>query len=310
MRKKIFTLFKIIFSFLFIFFLIKNIDSNKIIAQLSSLKLNFTFFSLTLIYIQLLLISIRWHLITELIKARVSFKNSVSISLIGQFFNQILPSSIGGDAVKIWMVKNQGIRLGRATSGVICDRLSGLFINILLPSISFYLFPCNLGAQFQKIMESLNLFSSFTFFSLLFLIFLGPFLLGALQKNIHTMRLGNLIQDIRLVLLGNKKGLFILMLSILNQIVGVAIIFTIAKGLSVQLDFNIALVLVPTIMLVSFLPISFAGWGIREGAMLYGLAFAGIADASAISISIIFGILQILSGIPGMFLWITYKRKY
>ena len=49
-----------------------------------------------------------------------------------------------------------------------------------------------------------------------------------------------------------------------------------ARGLRIDLDFGAALVIVPAVMLVSMAPISFAGWGVREGAMIVGLGLAGI----------------------------------
>jgi hypothetical protein len=57
-------------------------------------------------------------------------------------------------------------------------------------------------------------------------------------------------------------------------------------------------------MLVSMIPISFAGWGVREGAMIMGLGGLGISEPNALAVSIAFGLLQLIVGLPGGALWL------
>jgi uncharacterized membrane protein YbhN (UPF0104 family) len=60
-------------------------------------------------------------------------------------------------------------------------------------------------------------------------------------------------------------------------------------------------------MLVTMAPISFAGWGVREGAMIVGLGLAGIAAADALAVSVAFGLLQVVLGVPGGVLWLARR---
>ena len=54
------------------------------------------------------------------------------LTLIGQFFNQTLPSAIGGDAVRAWLASREGVPLGKAISGVFADRLVALLLLVAI----------------------------------------------------------------------------------------------------------------------------------------------------------------------------------
>ena len=94
-------------------------------------------------------------------------------------------------------------------------------------------------------------------------------------------------------------------LAVAVQLLNVAAIHWCAKGMRLDLDFGASLVIVPAVMLVAMAPISFAGWGVREGAMIVGLGLAGIAAADALAVSVAFGLLQVVLGVPGGALWLA-----
>src|SRR6185295_2925343 len=50
------------------------------------------------------------------------------VLLVGIFFNQVLPSGIGGDAVRVWRCRKLGIGLGAAVRSIILERASGYAI--------------------------------------------------------------------------------------------------------------------------------------------------------------------------------------
>jgi hypothetical protein len=56
-------------------------------------------------------------------------------------------------------------------------------------------------------------------------------------------------------------------------------------------------------MLVTSLPISVAGWGVREGAMVVAFGYVNVPAESAFAMSVLFGLTMLMSGIPGSILW-------
>jgi len=60
-------------------------------------------------------------------------------------------------------------------------------------------------------------------------------------------------------------------------------------------------------VLAQVLPISVGGWGVREAAAVALLAMTGIDAASALLVSIAFGLLIFLATLPGVLFWLMLK---
>jgi len=63
------------------------------------------------------------------------------------------------------------------------------------------------------------------------------------------------------------------------------------------------LMVLPIVFLVMTIPISIAGWGVREGVMVIGFGYLGIASEQVLALSILYGILTLVSTIPGIIIW-------
>jgi hypothetical protein len=64
------------------------------------------------------------------------------------------------------------------------------------------------------------------------------------------------------------------------------------------------------VLLLSSLPISIAGWGIREGAMIIAFGFVGVSSNLSFTLSVLFGLASIIINIPAGILWsVTAKNK-
>jgi len=61
------------------------------------------------------------------------------------------------------------------------------------------------------------------------------------------------------------------------------------------------------VVLAQVLPISVGGWGVREAAAVALLAMAGVDAASALLVSITFGVLIFLATLPGILFWLTLR---
>ena len=79
--------------------------------------------------------------------------------------------------------------------------------------------------------------------------------------------------------------------------------------MQIEISLRDCLVLVPPVILVSVLPISMAGWGVREGAMITALGFAGVGSTDALVLSIAFGLVILTLSLPGGVLWLIRSRR-
>ena len=67
--------------------------------------------------------------------------------------------------------------------------------------------------------------------------------------------------------------------------------------------------LVPAIMEIAMLPISLAGWGLREATMGLAFGYAGLMVSEGVNVSLLFGAVYFLVGILGALVWILSSEK-
>ena len=96
-------------------------------------------------------------------------------------------------------------------------------------------------------------------------------------------------------------------LSALVHLLSIAAIFLTAHAVQVPLTLAIVCAIGPVVVLAQVLPISVGGWGVREAAAVALLAMTGIDAASALLVSIAFGLLIFLATLPGVLFWLMLK---
>ncbi len=251
--------------------------------------------------------AIRWQLVTQAIDAPVSKRDALSITAIGWFFNQTLPSTIGGDAVRIFMAWRTGITKTGAVHGIVLDRLMGLFVVLALATLFLPPLLSGLSEDFQRWFLIAFIVAAYTGYFLLFAM-TGAF--AERLDNFHLVRLARaLSHDARATLISLSPGGVILVLSVILQIVQIASIYVIAVALGLDVSFAAIMIALPAVLLISSLPISLAGWGVREQSMVLALGAMGVAATDALAISVLLGLSWIVIGLPGALVWLGYRRQ-
>ena len=249
--------------------------------------------------------ALRWWLVIGAIGTPQPFTRVLSLMFVGSFFTQMLPTSVGGDAVRIWQLSRHGIAVDRAFIGVMLERITGLLALVFMvvggvlwlgPSLS----PPVLGSLLLASLPVL-----FGGLALLCCLDRLPRGLQALPLVGRALRLlAEMAGDTRSVLLRPGLSLVLLLLSAAAQVLSILAFFFLAQGLGLRLDFLAACAVVPAIILITFVPVSFAGWGVREGASILMLGAVGLNGDEAVALSVLFGLALILAGVPGLVLWL------
>jgi uncharacterized protein (TIRG00374 family) len=236
----------------------------------------------------------------------LDYKNTLQILWSGLFFNQAMPSSVGGDVIRGYYLKKQGITLGRATLGVLMDRLFGM-VGLLL------LVVASLPLLFELINDSIAR-SGVLFIALgISLALLFIFFTDKLPGNFSHLKVirgfYSLSQDGRHCISKNYNGLIIIIISILIHLISVVTVMTMAIGLGINVEWSGFLLIIPLVTLMMVVPISIAGWGVREGVMVVGFGYLGVAPEAALALSILYGLLMLVVALPGGVVW-ALKRNH
>jgi uncharacterized membrane protein YbhN (UPF0104 family) len=221
----------------------------------------------------------------------------------GLLFSQVLPGSIGGDAARIIELKQNDYSAKEAFYGIFVDRVIGLLGLLILNLIANLLFY---GTFPKWLFQLINLIT---------LSGIGGFIVLMNIKHIHFLgrfkgldlfyRLSHRLNE----LYASKKLLaYHLVISMTVHLFSVLAIYSLAVSFGVDLSLQVFLIAVPPIFLLTIVPISLAGWGVRESAMVGILMLVGASEASILSISIIYGLILIITALPGAYFWTTSKK--
>jgi uncharacterized protein (TIRG00374 family) len=130
MRRLMTFLVKAAISALLLYLSLRRVNLGSIVQQLSGLDIRWMVLILFILCAQTSLLALRWRDIVTICGAKLSPATALSYSLIGQFFSQVLPSTVGGDAVRIWLLDGAG--WPSAIYSVLIDRVVGVSILALL----------------------------------------------------------------------------------------------------------------------------------------------------------------------------------
>ena len=291
--------FKLVVTSALLWFVFRKVDLGPLAMQLGNLQAGWATVALAVLFGQLLLTGVRWYFVGQLVGAGIGVGLAIRLILVGQFFNQILPSSVGGDGVRAWLLSREGISIRHALVSVICDRGAALVLLTVIVACTLPIVIVSGDAAIPFAWPLAIAVNALTVGGLLLLFLWGEAFSAWLIRLPPARPFGVLIRDLRRVLFSSARSLWVVGLTIVVQAMVVMSIYFCALALGVKFGM-VHLLMLPLIMLVSSIPISFAGWGLRESAMVAGLGFASISAADALAVSVSFGIAQMIVGLPGL----------
>jgi len=274
------------------------------------LSANLKFISLATFFfiIQVMIGVIRWSAILVAIDAFLALKHCLRFCLIGIFFNQGLPSAFGGDAVRVYLTYKHGLNFFSAINGVILERATTVLtlVPILLLSSPFFIDKM----EFENATwfnPTVYIFSISTIVGLSILMFLDR-LVRQFPNWRFIEALAILARDTRKVFL-TRHSTRTLGWSLLGHVNVCLVVYFLGLSLQLKISWLECLVLFPPVLLVITIPVSIAGWGVREGAMVAALGLIGVPVEGAVVLSIMYGLLGLLPAIPGGLFWLVNPDK-
>ena len=294
---------KLLITVVMFYFLFQYVDFKNLIDILAKSHGGTIFVALLFQLTSTYIAAYRWRLIMRLLVFNESVSYYVRSYFKGSFFNQVLPSSIGGDAVRIIDLTQKGYDKKDAVYGVFVDRVVGLVGLLVLNLLATILFWGAFDNDFSMLIILITL-GGISGFTLLFHLDKITFLANYKFLNLfHRLakRLNTLYADRTLLLKHIAISVIVHLLSVLT-------IYALALSIDFHMPFQIFLIAVPPVFLLTIVPISLAGWGIREGAMVGIFMLVGADQTKILAMSILYGLLLIISSLPGSYFWIKSKQ--
>ncbi len=305
-RDHIFLVLKIAVTGALIYLLIDSVDAESVARRIAGTNILWFGVALLIFAVMYALASWRWWLILGAVTRGLSLGMSARLTLIGLFFNQTLPSTVGGDALRVFYTWRDGIPAGKAFNTVLLDRVTGL---IVLVAMATALLPF----LQERLNDTLALAGLQVLIAAGWIAAVGLFVFdNPLTRHLERYRVVafalTLSRDARAIARRPAAALAVIAAACLVHIFTIAILWALDRALGGGGSYAIYfLAMVPTQLVLS-IPVSIAGWGLREQSLVILLGSMGIAAEHAASVSILFGLVLLVGGLPGGLIWLLTRR--
>ncbi|MCP3388921.1 flippase-like domain-containing protein [Bradyrhizobium sp. CCGB12] len=297
---------KLLLSVAVLVYIARGLDLGQLRNHLVSVDPLLFVLALALIFFQTFVLNGRWELIMRALGVSLDWLAGWRILMISLWFNQVLPSSVGGDAVRMWLLRQRGVQWPEAVKGVAADRFTALIglIALMVAGLPFLLSRVSNQAALLAI-GGLTLAGVAGTVVLLTLDRL-PKRLTAIPAIASFVRFGTLV---RFLLLQSERRGLLFGSALLIHLVTAAACYALARGVGAQLSVLDAGILIPPVVLLTAVPISISGWGVREGAMVACLGLAGVPSEEALSVSLLLGAISVIIGLVGGVIWLASQER-
>jgi glycosyltransferase 2 family protein len=249
-----------------------------------------------LVLAQTALCTERWRLLVPHGTPRPCFFPSFWAYLEGAFLNQVLPSTIGGDALRVLRWRSRQMPAAEAFATVLVDRISGATGAALLAGMASMLLLVHDVADYRTV-AVLALSAACLFAGLCFVVLMRW---PRLERVLHHLdRIHPGIEQARHALVLGRRFVISLSYSVGGHCLSGVAVYLLARSLAIDLPLSLAIGITGVVILISMVPISLAGWGLREASFLTLLGPFGVTSEDAVLIGILFGLVCLVAALPG-----------
>lgn len=292
---------KLFISAILIWYLVRVIDFSEAIARAKTLSAIHLIAAFLLICAQAVLGAIRWKFVLAAIGGYLSISKAVLITYVSLFFSQFLPAALGADLVRVWQSNRGGLQLTTAVTSVMLERFGNLLCIIVMALAVLPFWTRHVqGNGTREVFILVGIAGAMGLVLLMFLDRLPePWRRWRIVRGVVALALGT-----RLLFLHPGYACVLLVTAIAGQVALAAAVLTLSIGLGLGVQFIDCLVVMPVVVLVSSLPISVAGWGVREFAMVTAFSTLSVPSDSALALSVVLALIATAVSLPGGVIWL------
>jgi hypothetical protein len=303
MKSLLSTAIKVLISALILYVLFRNINTDEFWATVVSVNPLYVVFVALLFACTQVVSTYRWRAILSK-DIDIPYTKLLSIYYIGMFFNNFMPTMVGGDIIKGYYIYKHTGRGDISLASIFMDRYSGVTALIVVTAIALIpgwslLKGTGLPGFFVLLIGSYLAISL-----VLWVTFLHRWVMRLLAK-IHFYGINRKIETVYTTLMSYKTHRAILVkIFICSAVVQVGVMvgyYILSRGLAMTVPLGYFFLFIPLATVVSMLPVSLAGLGIREGAFVYLFTKVGSSQEQALTLSLMwFAIMACVSLIGGV----------
>lgn len=244
----------------------------------------------------------RWRYTAARLGAPLGRRQAYAEYYLATFLNQVLPGGVAGDAARAWRHARNLDARHAAWQAVVIERASGQFV-LLLCALAALTASLPLQSALVRAVDGRAGW------------IIAALLAGALAVGVAVLlrRRGQPSGRIAAVLgrslLARDVWPVQLMASAGVVLSYITVYICCARMIGVTLPTAELWPLVPWVLFAMAIPLSVAGWGVREGAAAVIWAAAGLDPAQGVAISVTYGLVVLLSSLPGALVLLRQRAR-
>ena len=274
------------------------LDTGEVATRLAHLRGRWVLLAMGISVPQVALSAYRWRVTAGRLGIHLPFKVALREYYLATFLNQVLPGGVLGDVSRAW--RHARVHTGPVIRTVILERASGQAVMVAAAVLSLLALPRIFGIDPRLAMGAAVLASG--------AIFVG--LLHARRRQAHTAEglVDSVWRDVHSALLA--PDVVVTQLAVSALVVGsyIATYVVAARAVGVSTPTLTLVPLVAPVLMSMLIPASIAGWGVREATAAGLWSVVGLTAEDGVAISAAYGILVLLSSLPGALFLLTAGR--
>ncbi len=279
-----------------------NLDASKLLPDWNRWTPFWLFGAFALTALSLVLGAIRWRQVTEALRLDIPLRGILSHFIAGQFVSNVMPTTIGGDVLRVTRLGGDTGNHPAAFASVIFERLSGWLV---LPVFTFLGLMLNtplasLGASSVTAI-GLACITLATFGGLLYVV--GHNATGRwLEGRTGVGRYFNAMHLALEALKAQPRAAARLLVASFGYQLSVLLAVgcaTEAMGID-EVGFTALMAFFPAVLMLQVLPLGIGGLGVREASLVFFLTAIGAPEEQAFSLGLLIGLLILLCSLPGL----------
>ncbi len=283
----------------------KDIDVGAALSRLGGMAPGLILPAAGVFLLQVLLCSLRWRSVLRAVGASLGFVPGFRLMYIGAFFYQTLPASVGGDVVRTFLAYRLGVSLRSAVNGILLERVMTFGALVLLVAAVQPLFLPRIGEEAEGWMAPVAVVALAVLAAAVLALVLLDRLPHSARRWSFVRGMADLAVDTRALFLAPRNLLRALGWAMAAQACLVLGVYLLAQGLGLGIGLVDCFALFLPVLLLSALPVTVAGWGLREGGMVYALGLIDVPGEAALALSVLYGLFTLGISLPGGLVWLA-----
>lgn len=291
-------------------YLASQIDMTEATAGILAIRRMHLAGALALVALDRALMILRWVLLVRSAGMALTLKSAVWVFLVGSYLGNLLPSGVGGDAARAYVLATRTDRGADSIALVAIDRYLGFCSLALLATTGLVVWTGHADPGVERWSYALAGLVTIGAIGLLWsdrlLEAVVPARWGTHPQRTWAMRLATALGQYRdrLPLVAGLVAL-----SVVVQLTRVLQAYILGRGLGIDVAFSYYLAFMPIGILAILLPISIGGFGVAQGVIVWLLRPVGVPDPQAFALSTLFVLTGLLSTLPGALLYLRSKSR-